>query len=100
MIRDLEPRIVAALTERITAARLAVLTEETETAIGQAEVAAKAERQKALDPLSSPDPQRARAAAEDAEFRCERLRALLARLLARYGNVVAAEEAARWEVKY
>lgn len=97
---NLETRIVAALRGGLSAAGLAVLTEETETAIAQAEVEAQAERGKALDPLSSPNPRQARAAMEDAAFRYERLRSLLPRLQARYEKVVAAEEGAEWKARY
>jgi hypothetical protein len=97
---NLEARLVAALRGHLSAGKLAALTDETEVAIRQAEASAQAERQRALDPLSSPDPRQARAAMEDAAFRSERLRSLLPRLQARYEQVAAAEERERWKAKY
>jgi hypothetical protein len=100
MTRNLETRLVVALRGGPSAAKLAALAEETEAAIGQAEASAQAERQRALDPVSSPDPRQARAAMEDAAFRSERLRSLLPRLQARYEQVAAAEEREQWKRRY
>ena len=100
MRADLEPRIVAALRGDLSAAKLAALTDETEVAIRQAEANAEAQRQRSLDPLSSPDPRQARAAMEDAAFRSERLKSLLPRLQARYERVAAAEEREQWKRRY
>jgi len=97
---NLESRIVAALRGALSAAKLAALTDETEVAIRQAEANAEAQRQRSLDPLSSPDPRQARAAMEDAAFRSERLRSLLPRLQARYEQVAAAEEREQWKRRY
>jgi hypothetical protein len=51
----LEKRIAVALSSNITAANLASLIAETETAIAAADEVAEAEREKALDPALSPD---------------------------------------------
>jgi len=100
MTRNLETRIVGALRGGLTAAKLAALAEETEVAIRQADANAEAQREKALDPMSSPDPRQARAAMEDAAFRSERLRSLLPRLQARHEQVAAAEEREQWKRRY
>lgn len=97
---DLETRIVAALRGDLSAARLAALQEQTEAAIARAEASAEAQRQRSLDPLCSPDPQQARRAMENAAFKCERLRALLPKLEARYEQVVADEERGHWKREY
>ena len=76
----LEKRIAAALTNDITSANLGTVIGETEAAITAADVTAKAEQEKALDLLASPDADKARAAMEDAAFICGRLRAVLPRL--------------------
>jgi len=93
----LERRIAAALTSDIPSADIAALVAETEAAISQAEAAAEAEREMALDPLASPDAAKARTAMEDAAFTRDRLRTVLPRLQARLSEVKAAEYAARWE---
>jgi len=93
----IERRIAAALTSDIPSADIAALVAETEAAISQAEAAAEAEREMALDPLASPDAAKARTAMEDAAFTRDRLRTVLPRLQARLSEVKAAEYAARWE---
>jgi len=50
----------------ITSADLTTLIAETETAIVAAEAAAETERAKALDPLTSPDPVKARQVMDNA----------------------------------
>lgn len=101
MKQHLEARVVAALKgDNLPAARLLGLLDETHSAIGQAELDAKTARRLALDVLASPDPQLARARSEDLAFRCERLRALLPRLEARYQHVLATEERNRWLEKH
>jgi hypothetical protein len=92
----LEQRISDALKENTTATTaidLADLIQETTSAIDQT---AKAEREKALDPTLSPDPTAARAALNEAEFMCGRLRTLLPRLQQRYADIEAQEYLARW----
>lgn len=98
MINDLnlEKRIAAALTEDVTSTELAAVIANTEAAITEADATAKAEKEKALDLLVSPDADKARAAMEDAAFICGRLRAALPRLQARLNEVRSEEELARW----
>jgi hypothetical protein len=96
----LEERIATALSEDIASAHVEALITETEAAIAAADAAAEEERVKALDPIASPDPAKARAAMQDAAFTCERLRNVLPRLHARLKQVVAAEYAAKWEPEY
>jgi hypothetical protein len=96
----LERRIAAALTSDIPSADIAALVAETEAAISQAEAAAEAERETALDPLASPDAAKARTAMEDAAFTRDRLRTVLPRLQERLQQVQAAEYAARWEADF
>jgi hypothetical protein len=93
----LEERIAAALTNNITSSDLASLIAETEESISLADTTAEAERVKALDPIASPDPVKARAAMENAAFTRERLRTVLPRLQRRIKQVEAAEYAAKWE---
>jgi hypothetical protein len=78
----------------VTAAALTNLLSETEAAITQA---ATAERERAFDPALSPDPTAARAAMDDAEFMCNRLRTMLPRLEAKLVDVEAQEYLARWK---
>jgi hypothetical protein len=70
---------------------------ETEIAAAAADKTAEEEREKALDPLASPNAAKARAATEDAAFASDRLHTVLPRLQARLADVQAAEYAARWE---
>ena len=66
----LEQRIVAALADNTPQARtLANLIQETELAIVEAEAQATTQQQRALDPILSPDPIKAREAAEFAAVR-------------------------------
>ena len=94
--KTIEERIASALKENTTATAtdLAALIAETTAAIDQT---AMAERDKALDPMRSPDANVARAAMNDAEFICNRLRTMLPRLQARYTDVEAQEYLARWK---
>jgi hypothetical protein len=96
----LEERIAAALSDSITSPDLAALIAETEESIAVADTTAESERVKALDPIASPDPVKARAAMEDAAFTRDRLRTVLPRLHARLKQVKAEEYAARWEAEY
>jgi hypothetical protein len=94
---ELEKKIATALADKdIASSNLAALIAETETAIAAADQAAEAERDKALDPALSPDPNAAREAVEAAKFTRDRLRTLLPRL----HEAQAAEYAARWESEY
>jgi hypothetical protein len=94
---SLEQRIAAALSAAdVKSSDLADLIAETESAIATAAKTAEEERAKALDPALSPDPKAAREAMEDAEFTRDRLKTLLPRLQARYGEVCAAEYEVAW----
>jgi hypothetical protein len=95
-----EERIATALTDKISSADVEALITETEAAITAADAAAEAERTKALDPVGSPDPIKARAAMEGAAFTRDRLRTVLPRLQTRLKQVVAAEYAAQWEPEF
>jgi hypothetical protein len=97
---ELEKRITAALVDATTSAELAALIEATETAIVTADAAADAERERALDPLVSPDAGKARAAMDHAAFTRDRLHTVLPRLKQRLQKVQAAEYAARWQADY
>lgn len=96
MNTTLEKSIAAALSGDITSTDLAALIAETEAAITEADATAKAEQEKALDLLASPDPDKARAAMEDAAFIRERLRGALPRLQARLNEVHKDEEFTSW----
>jgi len=101
MRTDLQARAVAALTgSGVTSAKLASLIEETEATISEAEASAEKAHQRALDPIASPNPQRARAQMEDAAFLCARLRSLLPRLQARYDRLLSTEDRKRWKREY
>jgi hypothetical protein len=97
----LEQKIASALADdSITSTGLAELITEVETAIVAADKAAEEEREKALDPLASPDVAKARAVMEDAAFVRDRLRTVLPRLQTRFSEVEAHERYERWVVDY
>jgi hypothetical protein len=97
----LEPKIAAALADdAIASTALASLISETEAAINAADEAAEAERAKALDPVLSPDPNRARQAMEDAAFTRDRLRTVLPRLHERLRQSQEGEYLAQWRISY
>ena len=96
----LEERIATALSSDIASDVVAILIAEVETAIVAADKAAEMEREKALDPLASPDAAKARVSMEDAAFTRDRLRNVLPRLQARLTELQAAEYAAWWEVDF
>jgi hypothetical protein len=96
----LEQRITNAFSERIASSEIAKLIAETEKAITAAEADAEHARVKALDPIASPDPVKARAAMEDAAFTRDRLRTVLPRLQKLLKQVEAEEYAAAWEAEY
>jgi hypothetical protein len=95
----LEQQIASALSSDTTSDVIAHLITEVETAIIAADKAAEAERDKALDPLASPDPVKARAAMEDATFTRDRLRTVLPRLQQRFSEVKARIEEVDHEAK-
>jgi hypothetical protein len=97
----LEERIVAALSSTtITATELLALAGEVDVAILEADETASAERERALDPVASPDVAKAREAMENAALVRDRLRTVLPRLWDRQRAAEAAEHAARWEQDY
>ena len=96
-LAELERRISAALTGDRSATDLADLLEQTDWAVIAAEEFAKDEREKALDPLASPDPHAARQCAEDAQFMVGRLKTLRPRLLQRHREISAREQLAQWQ---
>lgn len=100
MNTDLERKAAAALSGDVTSAVLAELIIDVEDAIKQAEATAKAERDKALDPVAAPDPKAACAAAEDATIAAGRLRTLHPRLEARFSEMQAKERLAKWHADY
>ena len=97
----LEEKIAAALAlADATSSIIAELIAETEAAVAAADKSAEAEREKALDPLASPDAAKARATMEDAAFSRDRLKTLLPRLQARYHEVQAQEYLTLWRSDY
>jgi hypothetical protein len=101
VMTTLEQKIASALADdSITSTALAELINEVEIAIVVADKAAEEEREKALDPLASPDAAKARAALADAEFCRDRLRTVLPRLQQRFSEARSEEEYARWVVDY
>ena len=88
MSENLERRIAAALAdEAIASTAISELLEEMDTAIIAADESAEVERARAMDPALSPDPRKARAAMEDAQFAANRLRTLQPRLQKRLQHV-------------
>jgi hypothetical protein len=99
-VDTLEQRITSAFSERIASSAVATLIAETEEAITVAEADAEQARAKALDPISSPDPVKARATMEDAAFYRDRLRTVLPNLRKLLKQVEHEEYAARWDAEY
>ena len=101
MSDTLEQRIATAFAATdITSDDIAGLVIEVDGAILAADKAAEAEREKALDPIASPDATKARDAMLSGEFARDRLRTVLPRLQARYEEVTAAEYQVRWQADY
>jgi hypothetical protein len=101
MSADLEHRIADALkADDIKSSDLAALIVETEIAAAAADKTAEEEREKALDPLASPDAAKAREAMQMAEFSRDRLRTALPRLQERLEQLQAEEYLARWRDEY
>jgi hypothetical protein len=97
----LEERITSALANaRVASMELRELIPETEAALAAAEATAQAEREKALDPVESPDSAKAEQLVWTAEFRRERLRSSLTHLQQRLGEVEAAERQQNWQEDY
>ena len=101
MTDTLEQRIARALSgDDVTSDILAILVTEVESAIVAAEETAELEREKALDPVASPDAAKAREAMQMAEFSRDRLRTALPRLQERLEQLQAEEYLARWRGDY
>jgi FtsZ-binding cell division protein ZapB len=97
----LEEKITSALANaRIASMELRELIPETEAALAAAEAPAQAEREKALDPVASPDSAKAERSVWAAEFRRDRLRSSLTHLRQRLGEVEASERQRDWEEDY
>jgi hypothetical protein len=99
-VDTLEQRITSAFSERVASSEVAKLIAETEESITAADATAEHARVKALDPISSPDPVKARAAMEEAAFSRDRLRTVLPRLQKLLKQVEAEEYAAAWQIEY
>lgn len=101
MSEPLEQRVVGALSDGdATASGVAALLAEAANAAQEAETAARTARERAFDPLVSPNISKARAAAEDAALARDRLQGLLPRLQTRLEDLQAAEHAAAWQDDY
>jgi hypothetical protein len=101
IMNTLEHRIAKALSDNeITSARVADLLNETEQASIDADAAAVTAREVALDPIASPDANKARAAIEDTNFACMRLRTVLPRLQTKYDKVHRNERYIKWAVEH
>jgi hypothetical protein len=98
---SLEQRIATALaSDDIASVDLATLITETEAAVATADEAATRAREQALDPIASPDANKARAMLETAEFARDRLKTVLPRLQQRCSELRAEETYARWKLDY
>jgi hypothetical protein len=100
MNTTLEQRIATVLSSDTTSDVVAILITEVETAIVAADNAAEAEREKALDPIASPDAAKAHEAMQMVEFSRDRLRTALPRLQARLEQLQAEEYLTRWRSDY
>ena len=98
---SLEEMISAALAApEVTSTDLMELIDEAELAVTVAEETARAEYEKALDPIVSPDGAKAKRSIWAAEFNRDRLGAFLSRLRERLDDIETAEKAARWKADY
>jgi hypothetical protein len=100
MNTTLEQRIATVLSSDTTSDVVAILITEVETAIVAADNAAEAEREKALDPIASPDAAKAHEAMQMVEFSRDRLRTALPRLQARLEQLQAEEYLTQWRSDY
>ena len=96
----LEQAIANALTRQVASADLNELISKTEEAVAEAAATAQAEREKALDPIASPDAAKAEQSVWAAELRRDRLRSSLVRLWERLHEVERSESATRWKAAY
>lgn len=99
--QTLEQQIATALADpHVASADLDELINKAEEAIAEAAATAEAERQKALDPIASPDATKAEQSVWAAEFRRDRLRSSLVRLWERLHEIERVESTARWKADY
>lgn len=93
---ELDVLIAQALSsDRASSEELSALIEQMTNAVANAEETAKAEREKALDPIASPDAATSEQAVWAAELKRDRRRSELSRLRLRLDEVRAAEHAAQ-----
>jgi len=102
MTKTIEQKCVAALTAEPppTLDQLLTLIAETEAGITEADTAAEVARAKFLDPIETPDINKARAVVEATEFTGDRLRSLLPRLKDKHREVEAAEDVREWRIDF
>jgi hypothetical protein len=97
----LDQRIASALANsNTTSAEVMELIAETEAALTAAEAKAQAERERALDPIASPDAAEAERSAWAAELNRDRLHSFCSQLQQRFDEVAATEYAAQWQATY
>ena len=97
----LDQRIANALADaKTTSAEVMELIAETEAALTAAEAKAQAERERALDPIASPDAAEAERSAWAAELNRDRLHSFCSQLRQRFDEVAATEYAAQWQSTY
>lgn len=94
---SLEKKLIAALSNDVESSTVAALLEEANAAIAETE--AKVNRV-AMDPISCPDPNKARGMLEAADLDLKRLRSLLPKLEERFIQLQNDEEMAHWSAAY
>jgi hypothetical protein len=98
---SLESCIASSLvSDDIKSSDLAKLITETEGAIAAADKAAEEERERALDPIASPDTTKARETMQAAEFIRDRLKTVLPRLQKRHNELQELEYYADWKADF
>jgi predicted transcriptional regulator len=98
---SLESRIASSLvSDDIKSSDLAKLITETEDAIATADKAAEEERERALDPIASPDATKARETMQAAEFTRDRLKTVRPRLQKRHNELQELEYYAAWKADF
>ena len=101
MKQTIEQRIVTILNnEKSSAAEIAEIVREAESAAQTADQAVEAERAKAMDVVRSPNVEAAHRAVAEAVLARERLLALLAKLCMKLSEAQAAEAQERWLVEF
>jgi hypothetical protein len=98
--QTLEQKVVAALDSDMSANSLGNLLTTLDAAITEADATAEAAKVAFLDPVASPDINKARAAKESTQFTADRLRTLLPRLEQKYQQVEAEHAAMKWRTKF